>query len=82
MVSASDGEWWSLAKAGVDEGEKSNDKHTNLMSECEVGHGCLTSTQMRRRRKRATAACPQRGQMWGILYARNVDTTSMLRKDG
>lgn len=51
MVSASNGEWWSLAKAGVDEGMKSNDKHTNLMSKCEVGHSCLTSMQMRQRRK-------------------------------
>ena len=64
MVGMDDGECerWrvvELGEGGVNEGVKLNDKHTNLMSECEVGHGCLTSTQMRRRRKRATAACSQ-----------------------
>jgi hypothetical protein len=76
-----DREGEAFAKAGVGEDVRSDDRHTN-QNEREVGHVASQACKAKQKGGNGAIACPQRGQTRGVLYARNVDTTSTLRRDG
>ena len=73
-----------LMKAGVVEVVKSIMLSTRNQNGREVGRVASKTCKGSKteRERRATVACPPRGQARGVLFARAVHKTSMLRNDG
>ena len=73
-----------LMKAGVVKVVKSIMLSTRNQNGHEVSHVASKTHKGSKteRERRATVSCPPRGQARGLLFARAVHKTSMLRNDG